>query len=95
MVTFTYGGHGIFPSGIMLELKVIRLPEAAAGALWGQAAAGCGLWCCVVVVVYIRGGRTADFKGPWALCVVNNVCVKAILAHNLGSTNIETKGSIK
>ena len=38
MVTFTYGGHGIFPSGIMLELKVIRLPEAAAGALGGGAA---------------------------------------------------------
>ena len=31
MVTFTYGGHGIFPSGIMLELKVIRLLKLQPG----------------------------------------------------------------
>ena len=31
MVTFTYGGHGIFPSGIMLELKVIRLLKLRPG----------------------------------------------------------------
>ena len=45
MVTFTYGGHGIFPSGIMLELKVIRLlklPPGHCGA-GRQQAAGFGV----------------------------------------------------
>ena len=48
MVTFTYGGHGIFPSGIMLELKVIRLlklPSGHCGAAGSgpQQAAGFGV----------------------------------------------------